>query len=202
MERVRSTKRTATNADRVYISLMFIPPSLLIPDWFLHPAHSTWSFTTSEGGEFDATIVAAAKGSYYVQDSRDADAIQHELLYVGLGVTVSKGPIPFGIGGSFSTPDMYSAGVGNIYMKPSKGSIELSDFGGSGFIVSGSIGLPPNKQIPGIPPPPAGNGYGAQIIFFGAPPLLTVAIGLMISKQYVAPGIGATLLPCIFTVDP
>jgi hypothetical protein len=148
---------------------------------------STWTFETSEGGEFDALIFAAGKGSFYVSDSRDPDGIVHELLYVGAGVSKSKGPIPFGIGGSFSTPDMPSSGIGPIMMKPSKSSLELSDFGGSGLILTAAAGI--------------GKGKDYAIILFGVPPF-TVGAGRMEGIQYMAPGFGFTAMPCIFTVDP
>jgi hypothetical protein len=157
------------------------------PSWIKHPEPSSWEFTTSEGGEFDALVFAAGKGSFYVKDDNDPDGIVHELLYVGLGVTTSKGPIPFGVGGSFSTPDMFSEGVGKIGMKPGKGKLTTSDFGGSGLIASMSAGI--------------GKGTGLTIILFGIPPF-TVATGRMRSLQYIAPGAGFTLMPCIFTVDP
>src|SRR5450759_2893657 len=85
---------------------LFSPPS-----WIGRPEASTWNFTTSESAEFDALVFAAGKGSFYVTDDDDSDGIVHEILYVGAGLTKSKGPIPFGIGGSFSTPDMPSSGT-------------------------------------------------------------------------------------------
>jgi hypothetical protein len=76
----------------------------------------------SDDAEFDALVFAAGKVSFFVKDDNDPDGIVHELLFVGAGVTTSKGPIPFGIGGSFSTPDMFSEGVGPIGMRPGKSS--------------------------------------------------------------------------------
>ncbi len=166
---------------------MLVPPISLWPSWLRRPINSTWSFTTSEGAEFDALVFAAGKGSFYVVDDRDPDKIVHELLYVGVGATTSKGPIPFGIGGSFSTPDMFSEGIGKIGMKPSMKSLELKDFSGSGLIVSMAAGI--------------GKGIGLEMIVFGIPPF-TVATGRMRSQQLVAPGAGFTIMPCIFTVDP
>jgi hypothetical protein len=167
---------------------MFFLPELSFPSWIFKPNASTWTFTTSESAEFDALIFSAGKGSFYVTDSRDSDEIVHEILYVGAGVTKSKGPIPFGIGGAFSTPDMPSSGVGPIGMKPTKPSLELSDFSGSGLILSAAAaGL--------------GKGLGYSIILFGIPPF-TVAVGRMEGTQYTAPGFGFTAMPCFFTVDP
>ncbi|MEO8071620.1 MAG: hypothetical protein ABI891_00240 [Acidobacteriota bacterium] len=158
-----------------------------LPAWAFRPLASTWTFTTSESGEFDALIFAAGKGSFYVTDSRDPDEIVHEILYVGAGVTKSKGPIPFGVGGAFSTPDMPSSGVGPIMMGSSKSSLELSDFEGSGIIFSAAAGI--------------GKGKDYAIILFGLPPF-TVAGGRMEGIQYMAPGFGFTAMPCYFTVDP
>jgi hypothetical protein len=106
---------------------------------------------------------------------------------IGAGVTTSKGPIPFGIGGSFSTPDMFSEGVGPIGMRPGKSSLKLSDFGGSGLIFSMAAGF--------------GKGVGLTIVLFGIPPF-TVATGRMRSIQFIAPGAGFTAMPCFFTIDP
>lgn len=132
-------------------------------------------------------IFAGGKGSFFVVDDRDPDSIVHELLYVGAGLSTSKGPVPFGIGGAFSTPDMFSEGIGKIGMKPSKASLELSDFSGSGLILSMAAGI--------------GGGIGLEMILFGIPPF-TVASGRMRCKQVLAPGAGFTMMPCIFTVDP
>lgn len=148
---------------------------------------STWTFTTSEAAEFDALVFSAGKGSFWVTDSRDPDEIEHEILYVGMGATMSKGPIPFGIGGSFSTWNMPSSGVGPIGMTASKKTLELKDFGGTGLIITAAGGV--------------GVGKGYALVFFGAPPF-TVAIGKMQGIQYMAPGFGFTAMPCIFTVDP
>ena len=158
-----------------------------LPGWLSRPVPSTWEFVTSEGGEFDATIFAAGKGSFYIKDSA-GDGIVHELLYVGLGLTTSKG-VTGAIGGSFSTADMFSEGVGNIGMRPGKSSLTASDFSGSGLILSFAIG-------PGV-----ALGNARSIILFGIPPF-TVASGRMRSKQYMPPGVGFTAMPCIFTLDP
>jgi hypothetical protein len=166
---------------------MFSLASFSAPSWMSHGKASTWEFTTSESVEFDATIFAAGKGSFYITDTSDSDGIVHEILYVGLGLTKSKGPIPFGIGGAFSTPDMPSAGEGPILMKPSAKSLALSDFGGSGLIVTAAGGLLAGSDL--------------AFIFFGIPPF-TDAIGKMVGVQYMAPGFGFTAMPCIFTIDP
>lgn len=160
---------------------LFSPPS-----WIVRPEASTWNFTTSESAEFDALVFAAGKGSFYVTDDDDSDGIVHEILYVGAGLTKSKGPIPFGIGGSFSTPDMPSSGIGPIVEKPGR-KLKLSDFGGSGLIFSAAGG--------------AGKGKGYALILFGIPPF-TVAGGRMEGIQYMAPGFGFTAMPCFFHVDP
>ncbi|MGD0047333.1 MAG: hypothetical protein ABSE42_09960 [Bryobacteraceae bacterium] len=170
------------------------------PKGFAEGSPSTWSFVTSEGSEFDATFVATAKGSFYVVDSRDPDGIQHELLFVGLGVTKGKGPIPFGIGGSFSTPDMWSAGLTKILRLQAKPTLELSDLGGVGVIYSGAIG---GGFLPELVNPDKGilEGCGAEVVCFGGLVAFNAA-GVIVSKQYTPPGVGGTILPCIFTIDP
>ena len=124
---------------------LFSPPS-----WIGRPEASTWNFTTSESAEFDALVFAAGKGSFYVTDDDDSDGIVHEILYVGAGLTKSKGPIPFGIGGSFSTPDMPSSGIGPIVEKPGR-KLKLSDFGGSGLIFSAAGGAGKGKDYASHP---------------------------------------------------
>jgi hypothetical protein len=163
----------------------------LFPGWLssgIHLSPSTWEFTTSEGVEFDAFFAAGGKGSIYVKDSTDPDQIVHELLYAGLGLTTSKGPIPFGIGASFSTPDMFSEGVGPIMLAPGRRALSAKDFGGLGVILSFSIGV--------------GIGQNRTIILFGAPPLFTVAAGRMRGEAYIPPTVGFTAMTVIFTVDP
>ena len=147
---------------------------------------SSWEFTTSGGAEFDALIFAAGSGSFFVVNGDDPDGIVHELLFVGAGLTTSKGPIPFGIGGSFSTPEMPSSGVGPIMQKAGH-KLKTSDFGGSGLILTAAGG--------------AIKGKGYSIILFGIPPF-TVAAGRMEGVTYIGPGGGFTALACIFTVDP
>jgi hypothetical protein len=166
---------------------MLIPPFRVFPTWLSSPVPSSWNFTTSDDAEFDAPVFAAGKGSFFVKDDNDSDGIVHELLFVGAGVTTSKGPIPFGIGGSFSTPDKFSEGVGPIGKRPGKSSLKLSDFGGSGLIFSMAAGF--------------GKGVGLTIVLFGIPPF-TVATGRMRSIQFIAPGAGFTAMPCFFTIDP
>jgi hypothetical protein len=160
--------------------------SVFWPSRLTSPVPSTWSFTTWRA-DFDALVVAFGKGSFYVVDDNDPDGIVHEQLYAGLGVTTGKGAIPFGIGGSFSTPDMFSQGIGNIGMIPGKSSLNASDIGGSGLIISTSGG--------------GGGGTWLTFVLFGIPPF-TVAIGAIGSIVYMAPGVGITMMPCIFTVDP
>jgi hypothetical protein len=158
----------------------------MLSSWLFKPEASSWNFTTSENVEFDALIFAGGKGSFYVVNDDDPDGIVHEILYVGLGLTKSKGPIPFGIGGCFSTPDMPSAGVGPISQKQGR-KLNLDDFAGSGIILTAAGG--------------AFKGKDYSIILFGLPPF-TVAGGRMEGIQYMAPGFGFTAMPCIFTVDP
>lgn len=57
---------------------MAVPIIVSWPSWLKSPVASSWNFTTSEGGEFDALVVAAGKGSFYVKDDNDPDGIVHE----------------------------------------------------------------------------------------------------------------------------
>lgn len=151
---------------------------------------SSWEFTTSEGAEFDALAFAAGKGSFYVKNTDDADEIQHELLYVGAGMSMSKGPIPLTVGGSFSTPDMPSEGAGPIALAPDRITLTTSDFSGLGFILSGT--LQPMQE--------AKDWNNWTIVLWGWP--FVRAVGRIRSKVATLPGGGFTAMPVIFTVDP
>jgi len=163
---------------------------------------STWSITTSESKELDLSILAKAAGTFYVTDSSDPNGLVHPVHYVGTGLTTSKGCFDFVFGGSYSTTDMTGGGVGSIYMKPGKGSLSMSDLFGSGCIISAAVTAPEFRQ-PSLDKPPDSpmEAWGVSIIFFGAPPLLTDAIGLAYGRQVMLPGAGATWLPCVFS-DP
>jgi len=165
---------------------------------------STWRIKTSESKELDLSILAKAAGNFYLTDSSDPNGLLHPVHYVGTGLTTSKGCFEFVFGGSYSTTDMPGGGVGCIYMKPGKGSLSLSDFFGSGCIISAAVTLPeglPGKVGIDRPPDTPLGAWGVSIIFFGAPPVLTDAIGLAYGRQVMLPGVGATWLPCIFS-DP
>jgi len=167
---------------------------LLFEHWVTNWVPSTWKIETSATGELDAAMFAASAGTFYLTDSSDPSHAQHIVQYAGIGLTISKGGIPFFLSGSYSTTDMPGGGVGNIGMKPGKGSLSLSDFAGSGCIISGAF-LPPAMAVnPSAPM----MGWSGSILFFGAPPLLTDAIGLAFGRQKMLPGVGATWLPCIF----
>lgn len=149
---------------------------------------TTWVFDTSEGIEFDATIFAFGKGSFYIKDTKDPDQIVHEMLFVGVGLTKSKGPIPFGIGGDYSTPDMYSVGLGPIQTQKPSGILTLADFQGvhAGTIISGTAGF-------------IGGGTIAAV-YFGLHDV--IGQGLVFGRTYTPPGAGFSIMPVIFTIDP
>jgi hypothetical protein len=143
---------------------------------------STWKFTTSEGVEWDAVAFAFGKGSFFLTDSTDADGIVHEVHYVGLGATTSKGPVPFGLGAGISNVDMRSGGViFDAFGSPPK----AKELGPMGIILSGQVG----------------DGIGASIdVVLFSPPRVR-AVGFILSQQFVLPGVGFTAMPCFFTVD-
>jgi len=150
--------------------------------------HTPWQFVTSEGAEIDALIFATGKGSFYVKDTTDPDGIVHELLYVGLGAAKGKGPIPFGIGGSFSSPDMWSDGLAPIMRHARVANLTPDDFAGVGTIISGAFGAP------------AVFGRSLRLVVFGFP--VPRAVGAIAGAVRMAPGAGASFLGCWFEVDP
>ena len=173
----------------------------LYAQWLMNWPSSTWSIKTSAGGEIDLTVFAGSAGTFYVADSTDPQCALHQVQYTGLGLTWSKGPFPGTLGGSYSTVDMPGGGWSNIGMKPGMSSLSLSDFAGSGCILSGALTLPTMGSTPSGMPKPGINpveGSAITLVFFGAPPLLTVAIGVAVGRQKMMPGIGATWLPCVF----
>jgi hypothetical protein len=173
----------------------------LYAQWLMNWPRSTWSIKTSAGGEIDVTVFAGSAGTFYVADSTDPQCALHQVQYTGLGLTWSKGPFPGALGGSYSTADMPGGGWGSIAMKPGMSSLSLSDFAGSGCIFSGSLNLAAVGAGPSGKDMPIGSaleGSAITLVFFGAPPLLTVAIGVAVGKQKMLPGIGATWLPCVF----
>jgi hypothetical protein len=150
---------------------------------------TTWVFDTSEGAEFDALLFAAGKGSFYIKDTADPDQIVHEMLFVGLGLTKGKGPIPFSIGGSFSTPDMFSHGLGPIQTQNPSGILTLADFQGvhMGTIISAAGGV-------------LYLGASISAVYFGL--YSVIAQGIIVGHEYVPIGGGFTIMPVIFTIDP
>jgi hypothetical protein len=173
----------------------------LYAQWLMNWPRSTWSIKTSASGEIDVTVFAGSAGTFYVADSTDPYCALHQVQYTGLGLTWSKGPFPGALGGSYSTVDMPGGGWGNIGMKPGMSSLSLSDFAGSGLILSAALSLATKGPAPsagGMPGNSPLEGSAITIVFFGAPPLLTVAIGVAVGRQKMMPGIGATWLPCVF----
>ena len=168
--------------------------------WLATWPASTWSIKTSESDEVDIILVAAGKGCFYAEDSSNPYKELHQIRYAGLGLTKSAGPINFKYGGSFSTTDMPGGGLGKVHMKPSKSELSLNDFDGTGCIISGSITIPTMPSASSVPTRPSDptDAVGASIVFFGAPPLLTVAIAMTWGRQKSAPGVAALWMPCIF----
>ena len=147
---------------------------------------SSWEFVTSEGGEFNALIVTTGKGSLYLRDKNDPDQIVHEMMYVGIGGSISVGSP---VGGSFSTPDMYSEGAGPVLMASNKKALVTNDFSGHGLIVAG--------QIAGA----IVAGVSWSMVFFGIPPFTRAAVKVK-SAAWMAPQAGFSATPVWFTLDP
>jgi len=123
--------------------------SVLLP---VFSAKTPWKFTTSGGGSLSAWIVAGTGGSVFLTNTSTGE--NGRLRYLAGGSTL--GPAP--VGGSISTVDMFSIGLGNI--RAIRPDLPLSAMQGGiailGLSVAGSAG-------PYFPP----EGGSLSLYFFG-----------------------------------
>ncbi len=116
---------------------------------------SPWKFSSSGGGSLSIAVFGAGGGVLYLTNT---DSGEEKKLYYGI-VGGSVGPLPFG--GSYSTSDMWSKGIGQIRAR-STGPLSFSDMVGPMCVVSGSA-------VGGMAT--LGQGMSASIYFLGIPTL-------------------------------
>jgi hypothetical protein len=114
---------------------------------------SPWTFTSSAGLSLGALEVGASGGILYLKNGDE----EQKLIYGIAGASI--GPLP--AGGSFSTPDMWSTGLGNIRSR-AKTPLTFDDMTGAMCVVSGSA-------VGGAAT--LGQGLSTSIYFLGIPAL-------------------------------
>lgn len=118
---------------------------------------STWSFTSSSGGEAsvgDAISIAASIGKLYVKESSAQNSEQLSLY--GLGINIGVSELPFSV--TLSSSNAPGTGVGAIYAARYLGnrSLTRSDFRGPCCVVEVGGGM--------------SIGASGYVVFFGGLP--------------------------------
>ena len=115
-------------------------------------ASTPWSFASSAGVSGGAVFIGASGGKLYLQNSESKE--KPELWFAAAGGSAGA---PFA--GSYSTPSMWSTGIGNIRQRGGQGKLTFSDMQGPTIMLVGASIL-----VPGVP-----AGLGASIVFLGVP---------------------------------
>ena len=121
------------------------------------PHATPWTFKSSAGVSAGASVVAGAWGFLYLSNSTNTKETPDPTLFfaaVGLGLSASPAS------GSFSTPSMYSRGIGSIWTS-SPVNLKAEDMAGSMLMMSASA----------TPLAPAGSpdGVGLSLYFLNLP---------------------------------
>ena len=114
---------------------------------------SPWEFTSSAGGSLSIAVFGASGGALYLKNNQSGE---EKKLYYGI-IGGSVGPLPFG--GSYSTPDMWSTGIGKIRTRAA-GALTFSDMTGAMCVLSGAF-------VGGTAT--LGQGASSSIYFLGIP---------------------------------
>lgn len=123
-------------------------------------AESTpWRFASSAGASGGAVFIGASGGKLYLANSATKET--PELWFAAAGGSAGA---PFS--GSYSTPSMWSTGIGNIRQRGGQGALSFSDMQGPMVMLVGS-----SIVMPGVP-----EGLSASIVFLGVPYLATVQL--------------------------
>lgn len=134
----------------------------------LFTVSTPWSFSTSGGGSASALVFGVSGGVLYLKNDNTKE---EKKLWYGAG-GASVGPLPGG--GSFSTPDMFSSGVGHIRGR-TEGALTFDDLTGPICILSvAAVGGTAT----------AVQGGSASIYFMGVPTfyaITNVAVPLVLN---------------------
>jgi hypothetical protein len=147
---------------------------------------SPWEFTSSGGGSLSAVVFGASGGLLYLKNN---DSGQEKRLYYGV-VGGSVGPLP--AGGSYSTPDMWSTGLGKIRTR-ADGPLTFDKMTGAMCVLSGSLvggtatfmqGLSSSIYFLGIPALPALESFPLPLVlnWIATGAVYANAIGMMVGR--------------------
>jgi hypothetical protein len=147
---------------------------------------SPWEFTSSGGGSLSVAVFGAGGGVLYLKNN---DSGQEKKLYYGVAGG-SVGPLPFG--GSYSTPDMWSTGIGKIRTR-ADGPLAFGDMTGPMCVLSGSLvggmatlmeGMSSSIYFLGIPTLPALESFPFPLVlnWIATGATTAKAIGLMVGR--------------------
>jgi len=149
-------------------------------------ASSPWEFTSSGGGSLSISVFGASGGVLYLKNA--STGAEKKLYYGIVGGTV--GPLPFG--GSYSTSDMWSKGVGKIRAR-TPDPLTFDDMTGPMCVVSGSAvggtstlgqGMSGSIYFLGIPTLPAITSFPIPLVinWIATGAISASAIGLMVGR--------------------
>lgn len=122
-------------------------------------ASTPWLFASSAGVSGGAVFIGASGGKLYLQNSETNE--KPELWFAAAG-----GSAGAPVAGSYSTPSMWSTGIGNIRQRGGQGKLAFGDLQGPTVMLVGASIL-----IPGVP-----AGLSASVVFLGVPYLAAVQL--------------------------
>jgi hypothetical protein len=145
-----------------------------------------WEFTSSAGLSLSVAVIGGAGGMLEMKQGGDDKTYR---LYYGI-IGGSIGPLPFG--GSFSTPDMWSTGVGKIRAR-TDAPLTFSDMTGPMCVVSGSFvggtatfgqGLSTSIYFLGVPAIPALTSFAIPMVvnWIATGATQARALGMMVGR--------------------
>lgn len=153
----------------------------------LFPHRTDWSYAGGWGGSLGIFMGSAAGGRIDLENKPTDDSGAMYFAVIGGNKGFDNGPdVTF----TYSTPSMWSRGVGNIY-SASTDALSFDDF--TGPMLAASIAA--TSQLA------AGQGGSLNLLFFGLPMLLSIevavggpaALGLIVQAVGQAKGLSVTV---------
>lgn len=153
----------------------------------LFPHRTDWSYAGGWGGSLGVFMFSGAGGRIDLENKMTSDSGGMYFAAVGGNKGFDSGPdVTF----TYSTPSMWSRGIGNIY-SASTDDLSFDDFTGPMLVAS----IAATSQLA------AGQGGSLNLIFFGLPMLLSVevavggpaALGLIVQAVAQAKGLSVTV---------
>lgn len=125
------------------------------------PHATPWTFSSSAGVTAGADVALGAYGVLYLANA-NTNAPPRSLYFAAAGLGISVAPAS----GSYSTPSMYSRGIGSIWSS-CPGDLKAEDMTGSLMIFSASAAP--------LSPSVGANGVGLSLYFLSLPnPMMAV----------------------------